>query len=271
MTALVLGYITLGVFAGIYGSIIGLGGGAIIVPVLILVFHMDIRHTVAVSLCAVFANAFSGTIAYARQKRIDLRSGLWFAGVAIPGSLLGTLVVPYVPAQTFAVVFGTLFAVVGVFLFLKPSGFADKKGGGFPGEPRKITDAHGHTFKYRVSLERGLPFSFVAGGLSSLLGIGGGVLHMPAMILWLGFPHHIAVATSHFVIAISAFIGACVFLYQGQVLPLAATCISAGAIIGAQVGAKISRSLSGTLVSRLLAVALMLIGIRMLLMSWWGK
>jgi len=271
MSLLVLGYITLGFFAGIYGSIIGLGGGAIIVPVLILVFHMDVRHTVAVSLCAVFANALSGSIAYARQNRIDLKSGLWFAGVAVPGSLVGTLIVPYIPVRTFAVLFGSLFAVVAVFLFYRPSGFADKNGAGFPGESRKITDAHGHKFKYHVSLERGLPFSFVAGGLSSLLGIGGGVLHMPAMILWLGFPHHIAVATSHFVIAISAFIGSCIFIYQGQVIPVAAISIAAGAIVGAQVGAKISRSLSGTLVSRLLAVALALIGIRMLLMSWWGK
>jgi len=266
---LAVGYVILGVGAGIYGSIIGLGGGAIIVPVLLLVFHMDIRHTVAVSLMAVFANALSGSLAYARQKRIDYRSGLWFAGMAIPGSLAGTLIVPFVPAKIFTMIFGGLFAIVSVFLFLKPSGFQD---GGChrPGKARIIRDSRGHTFRYRVSLARGLPFSFVAGCLSSLLGIGGGVLHMPAMILWLGFPHHIAVATSQFIITISAFIGSCVFLAQGQVLPGPAIAIAAGAIIGAQVGARITRHLSGNWLSRLLALALAAVGIRMLLMSWWG-
>ena len=140
-----------------------------------------------------------------------------------------------------------------------------------PGEPRRITDSDGHRFSYRVSMARGIPVSFAAGCLSSLMGIGGGVLHVPAMILWLGFPHHIAVATSTLIISVSSFIGAAAFASQGAVNWGVAIPIATGAVIGAQFGARIAKSLSGKWVGRLLALALCVIGIRMLVSSLVGR
>ena len=270
MSLHVLGFMGWGLSAGLYGSIIGLGGGAIIVPVLLLIYGMDPNTTVAVSLCVVFANAVSSTVAYARQGRVDYSSGWRFALAVIPGSLIGAFVVKYIPVRVFSGAFGALFFIISLFMAFSPLRSTRRSMPRGIGEPRRITDAEGHRFSYRVNMARGIPVSFAAGALSSLMGIGGGVLHVPAMILWLGIPHHIAVATSTFIISVSSLIGAAAFASQGAVNWGVAIPLAAGAVIGAQFGARIAKSLSGKWVGRLLALALCVIGIRMLLSSLVG-
>lgn len=271
MTLLTIGFIGWGLLAGLYGSIIGLGGGAIIVPVLLLIYGMDPNTTVAVSLCAVFANALSSAIAYGRQGRVDFSSGWRFALAVIPGSLVGAFVVKYIPVRIFTGSFGALFFFISLFMAFSPFRSNKRSVPRGPGEPRRITDSDGHRFSYRVRMSRGIPVSFAAGALSSLMGIGGGVIHVPAMILWLGFPHHIAVATSTFIISVSSFFGAAAFASQGAVAWNVAVPMAVGAVIGAQMGARIAKSLSGKWVGRLLALALCIIGIRMLVSSLMGK
>jgi uncharacterized membrane protein YfcA len=232
-----------------------------------LIYGMDPNTTVAVSLCAVFANAVSSTVAYGRQGRVDYSSGWRFALAVIPGSLVGAFVVKYIPVRVFSGAFGALFFFVSLFMAFAPARTRHRSLPRGPGEARLITDSEGHRFSYRVRMSRGIPVSFAAGALSSLMGIGGGVIHVPAMILWLGFPHHIAVATSTFIISVSSLIGAAAFASQGAVAWGVALPIAAGAVIGAQIGARIARSLSGRWVGRLLALALCIIGIRMLISS----
>ncbi len=272
MTALIGGYVLLGILAGLYGSVIGLGGGVIIVPALLLLYRMDPHTTVAVSLCAVFANSVSGTVAYARQGRVDFRSGLLFAPALVPGSIAGAFIVSHVPLRPFSAIFGALFFAVSLFLLANPSpapATARQRNG--PGLARRIIDARGHRFVYRVNVRLGQAVSALAGFISSLLGIGGGVLHVPAMILLLGFPNHIAVATSTFIIALTSAVGASAFALQGAVNWTAAAAVAVGAIAGAQAGARVSRSLTGAWIGRLLALALAGIGLRMLALSALGR
>jgi len=271
MSLAMAGFVGWGLLAGLYGSIVGLGGGAIIVPVLLLIYGTDPNTAVAVSLCAVFANALSSTIAYSRQGRVDFSSGWRFALAVIPGSLVGAFVVKYIPVRVFSGAFGALFFVISLFMAFSPMRTGHRSVPRGPGKARRIVDADGHRFSYRVSMARGIPVSFAAGALSSLMGIGGGVLHVPAMILWLGFPHHIAVATSTFIISVSTLIGAAAFASQGAVNWGLAVPLAVGAVIGAQFGARIAKSLSGRWVGRLLALALCIIGIRMLASALGGK
>lgn len=265
------GFVLLGALAGLYGSVIGLGGGAIVVPALLILWHMPPHAAVAVSLTAVFANSLSGAFAYGRQGRVDLRSGVRFAMAVIPGSIAGAFVVQYIPQRLFTGAFGALFTLIAFALAFTPLRAERRTVPSGPGEPRKLTDSSGKRFTYRVRMRRGLGVSFCAGLLSSLLGIGGGVLHVPAMILLLGFPHHVAVATSTFIIAVSTLFGAAAFALQGAVDWNVAVPIALGAVVAAQAGARIARRMSTTWVGRLLALALAVIGIRMLLMSYWGR
>ena len=135
---------------------------------------------------------------------------------------------------------------------------------------RKLTDSEGIRYVYGYNLFVGMSISFFVGILASILGIGGGIIHVPAMVSVLNFPVHIATATSHFVLAIMAMVGTAVHVIDGSlgkgelhiILPL---CI--GAVFGAKIGAKLSRRIHGLWIMRSLACALGLVGIRILILA----
>lgn len=141
------------------------------------------------------------------------------------------------------------------------------KNDGIINHTRVLTDAHGHSFEYSPKVGWGITLSFLVGVLSSLLGIGGGIIHVPAMIYLLGFPVHIATATSHFVLVGSSFFGSISHLTMGDVLILPAIIVGGAAIPGALIGAVITHWLKGRWIIRLLAVALAFLGLRLLLHS----
>jgi uncharacterized membrane protein YfcA len=275
-----LAHSLLGLFAGAYGTIIGAGGGSLIVPALLLLFHYDLHVVVGTSLCAVFANAASGTLSYARQGRIDTRNGLLFALTVIPGALLGAWLAHWISLRAFGALFGLLMASLGILVLRQKEnpllGLEERSKisrGYFKLKLKlsRVRDREGQRYEYFVDTRLGMAVSFAAGCLSSLLGIGGGILHVPAMILWLGFPKHLAVATSHFVLAISSLAGVLLFAWQGSIAWAGALPLALGAVAGAQVGAALSRKLSGQWLSRMLSTGLLLVGLRMLVVALIGR
>ncbi len=222
------------------------------------------------SLFVVCANATSGTIAYIRQRRIDYRSGAWFAAATLPGAVGGALLVAYIPRRTFDAVFATALVVLGLFLMFRAAPNAIREpvtGRGVA--HRKITDAQGNTFVYAFHLWKGVVISVAVGFVSSLLGIGGGVVHVPVMATMLHFPVHIAAATSHFVLVFMSAEGTAVHFTTGALgwdQNLArAVLIALGAIPGAQIGAWLSHRVHGGIILRALAAALVLVGLRLAL------
>jgi uncharacterized membrane protein YfcA len=252
-----------GFFAGVFGTMIGIGGGVIFVPIFLLVFHFTPQQAIGTSLVAVFFNALSGSISYLRQKRVDIKAGWKFAIATLPGAFLGAWLVQYFTDYILELVFGFLLIAMALFIFLRrePS-YRDK---GKDKNTRKIIDFRGEVFEYTPREGLGITISFGIGIISSLLGIGGGIIHVPALIYLLGFPVHIATATSHFVLAISTFSGSITHLTLGNILFLPAIVVAISAMVGAQIGARLSRRVKGLLIARLLAVALLLVGVRLLL------
>lgn len=252
-----------GFFAGIFGTMIGIGGGVIFVPVFLLFFDFTPQEAIGTSLAVVFLNALSGSISYLRQKRVDIKSGWKFAVATLPGAFFGAWLVDYFTPYILEMVFGFLLIAVALFIFLRREPDYWDKGKGK--NTRKIIDYRGEVFEYTPREGLGITISFFVGIISSLLGIGGGILHVPALIYLLGFPVHIATATSHFVLAISTFSGSITHLTLGNILFLPAIIVGISAIVGAQIGALLSRRVKGLLIARLLAIALLLVGIRLLL------
>lgn len=261
---------------GTFGTLVGAGGGFVLVPVLLLVYpHKEPETITAMSLLVVCANASSGSIAYARQKRIDYRSGGWFAVATLPGAIAGAIVVGYIPRREFDGLFAAVLVVLGCYLAFRSSVQA-------LAEPitgrgvvhRQITDSHGNTFAYSFQMWKGIVISAGVGFVSSLLGIGGGIIHVPVMATVLHFPVHIAAATSHFVLAFMSAEGTAVHLLTGTLnwdRSLAqAVLIGLGAIPGAQLGALLSHRLHGGLIIRALAGALILVGLRLALQAITG-
>ena len=251
-----------GVAIGTFGTLIGAGGGFILVPLLLVGYQFSPPDAVGTSLSLVFLNALSGSIAYLRQRRVDLALGWRFALATLPGAVGGAYVTRSLSSRSFGQAFGVVLIVVAVFLFFgrtaAPSARADA---------RQLVDASGGTHHYRVDVWKGVVVSLVVGVMSSVFGIGGGIIHVPFLIVVLGLPVHIATATSHFVLSISAFAGALTFLALGHVnLPMFAL-MGVGVLLGAQMGARMSIGTSAEVIRRVLAGSLAVVGVRMIVMG----
>lgn len=261
--------VLLGLGVGAFGTLVGAGGGFVLVPILLLMYpERDAETITSMSLFVVWANATSGTLAYVRQRRVDYYSGIWFAIATLPGAVAGAIVVGFVPRRAFNAIFASVLIVLGLFLFLRSQSNAIRaplQGRGVV--QRRITDANGSTFAYSYRLWQGIVISAAVGFMSSLLGIGGGVVHVPVMATVLHFPVHIAAATSHFVLAFMALEGTGVHFATGALgwdqAFAQAVAIAVGAVPGAQVGARLSHRLHGGIIIRALAVALVLVGFRL--------
>jgi uncharacterized membrane protein YfcA len=266
----VIGFLLFGIFVGTYGTLVGAGGGFIIVPVMLLVYHATPQQASATSLAVVFFNALSGTLAYARQGKVDYQTGWRFAAATVPGALIGVYVQGFFSGRFFSALFGVLLIAIAVILNLRPeaSRTALQRFSGGPLPPgyvhRSLVDAHGEAYEYAFNQRGGIILSFFVGFLSSILGIGGGIIHVPAMVFLFDFPAHIATATSHFVLAITSAVGTAGNLVAGRILYIPAAVMAAGAFGGARVGAKISQRVNGPLIVRVLSLALVVVGLRLL-------
>jgi uncharacterized membrane protein YfcA len=268
MVASVWELLLLGFVVGAFGTLIGAGGGFILVPVLVLLYP-DLKPDVitSISLAVVFLNASSGSFAYARMKRIDYKSAIAFGLATLPGSIIGALVTGLIPRHLFNLILGVVLMLIGVFLFIKPGegAFAKEKKGG--STHRHLVDASGQAYQYSFNIKTGIILSFFVGFLSSLLGIGGGIIHVPALTSLLNFPTHIATATSHFVLALMALTGTIVHLLKGTLQEglRTAVYIGIGVIAGAQLGAYFSHLVKPKGIIRALAAALLVVGARLLI------
>jgi uncharacterized membrane protein YfcA len=261
------GLVLLGFAVGAYGTMIGAGGGFLLVPLLLLLYPGKTPSVItSISLAVVFANALSGTFAYVRQKRVDFLAANRFALATIPGAVAGAFVTTLLPRRLFDGIFGLLLLGVSTLLAVRPVTPVATRRSRAGEVERYLTDAAGDTYYYSYNLRLGIALSVVIGFLSSLLGVGGGIIHVPVMVLILHFPAHVATATSHYVLAVSAASGTTVHLASGE---LAGTLkqtsmLALGVLGGAQAGARFSSRVNQGVIIRLLGVALAAVGLRLL-------
>ncbi len=263
------GLVLLGVVVGAYGTIIGAGGGFVLTPVLLLVHPQRQPEVVtAVSLGVVAFNAASGAAAYARQRRIDYMAAFLFAASTMPGAIAGAYSTSLFPRRTFEAMFACLLLLVAVWLILPRPGRITTRPPPARFLRRSLTDFRGDTYQYSFDPYLGVVLGVGIGYLSSLFGVGGGVMFVPAMVLLMRFPAHVATSTSTFILLFTAGVGAAVHLASGDYAGVVdeSLALSAGVLVGAQVGAVISMRLAGrhALVMRLLSIALGVVGLRLL-------
>ncbi len=260
-----IGLALLGILVGALGTLIGAGGGFLLLPLLAILYpHDPPALLAAISLTVVFANAASGSLAYARMRRIDFRAGLAFALAGLPGAVLGAFATRTLDRRVFDPLLGGVLVLPAGLVLLRPQ---PGTRGTPPGGTRSLVERDGtvHVYSPRVGL--GALLSVGVGFVSSLLGIGGGIIHVPLMVYVLGFPTHVATATSHFVLALLALAAVLVHGTQGglgaalgRIVPLAA-----GVLVGAQAGAWLSSRVRGRWIMVGLAVALASVGARLLI------
>jgi uncharacterized protein len=248
-------WLTVGLLVGAEGTLIGAGGGFLLMPILLFAYRgANPEILTAWSLVAVLFNSASGSLAYARSRRIDYHSGIVFALAALPGAWFGARLTSHLSKSWFGLLFGGFLVMVSTYLLVRSTRRVD--------EGSALREAHG-----RYNLWLGATLSLLVGLIANVFGIGGGILHVPLLVYVLGFPTHIATATSHFVLVVTVLVGVLAHFASGSLsfefLPLVPLVV--GVSLGAQVGAHYSSRLSGPWIIRSLAIGLVAVGIRLMM------
>jgi hypothetical protein len=253
--------IPLGIIVGALSSIVGFGGGFLIVPSLILIFNLKINYIVGISLFAITATAISATLGYFKQKRIDYKLGLFYNILDFPGVILGAWLTTIIPHKILTAFCGFLVMVIS-FLLLKNKISENGKlhNGGWL--ENKFVDSSGKIFRYSLkSPFLALLSSFLGGLVTGLAGLGGGITDTSTMIL-LGVPPHVAVATSEFAMAMSNLVGALSHGFLENILFEYAIPLAIGTFLGAQIGCKIASKINKKILTKIIAFVAFSIGLK---------
>ena len=255
----VLFLLALGSLVGTVGSLVGAGGGVILVPVLVLLYEGEVASEItSLSLVVIFFTAFSGSVAYGWMRRIDYVAGMAFALAGIPTAMIGAYLSQHVPRIYFDPLMAGLLVLLGGYTLVNPR--SPKANSGF------ARDIEANT---RRQLRLGCILSAYIGAFSGVLGIGGGIIRVPVMVKILRFTPHVATATSLFALTIVSFAGTLVHAsgdrFEGQ--SDKALFLAIGVMVGAQVGAKLSTWVRGTMMLRLLSALLVGLGAQLLYTS----
>lgn len=237
----------LGVVAGVLSGLFGIGGGAVLVPLLVLWVGMAQHRAHATSLAAIILTAAWGTRTYALDGAVDYGAGLAIAAGAIVGAWFGAAVMHRLSAARLRQAFAVLIVVVSLELLI---GFAPDGG-------IVVLEGASAVMGY-------LLLGALAGGLSALMGVGGGVIMVPAMVLLFGFTQHDAQGTSLLIIIPTALIGAVRHSRHGYTDWWLGATLGLGGVLGAWVGATVALQLEADLLQRLFGAFLIITGIRLL-------
>lgn len=236
-----------GIATGLFGALLGLGGGVLLVPLLTLGFNLPVREAVGVSLVCVIVTSAASAAVFLDRGVANLRLGMVLELFTAVGALVGGLIAFLLDERLLAGLFAVLLAYTAVTM-LRPRGTAGPTDAPPPPpEPARPGSGRGRLLDamsgpgYRVRAPVGGAVGGVGGGVvSALLGIGGGLVMVPVMHLLMGVPLRIATATSNFMIAITASTSAIVYLLRGGIDPYATAPAAIGVFLGATVGSRIA-------------------------------
>jgi uncharacterized membrane protein YfcA len=236
------------ILAGLLGSLTGLGGGVVIIPVLVLLFSVDMRYAIGASLVAVIATSSGSAAAYVREGFTNIRIAMLLEVATTTGALLGAILAAYTPVSTISIIFGL------VLLYTALSSIRTPKPHPLDQQPDQLAtrlrlngtwpvkNSDGST-RLEPYFPRHIPAGFAimlgAGMLSALVGIGSGIVKVFAMDRLMRLPFKVSTTTSNFMIGVTAAASAGVYFHRGQIDPRIAAPVAIGALCGSFLGAKI--------------------------------
>jgi uncharacterized membrane protein YfcA len=262
-------------FAGLLGSLTGLGGGFIIIPLLTLFLHVDIHYAIGASLVSVIATSSGSAAAYVKEGLTNIRLGMFLEIATTAGAFTGAMLAIYIPAHYIAILFGIILIFSAILSLRKKTEqlvhretFLSKKlklGGTYP--------VNGDLIGYSVTNIGGGFFMMIfAGIISGLLGIGSGALKVIAMDGVMRIPFKVSTTTSNFMIGVTAAASAVVYLQRGYIHPGIAMPVVIGVLIGAVSGSKILvNTISSAWLRWLFAIVITIVAIQMIYNGATGK
>jgi len=266
----------IGLFSGIVGALVGLGGGIILVPATLflggslgLIPGITPQNVVGLSVIMMIFTGLASTLTYMKTKTVDYQSGLIFFAGSIPGTILGAWVNKGLDLPSFNLYFGILLIILATLLlvrkYLKPVQWFVNNG-----KKKTFTDPQGTNHLYGYPVWFALLLTFGVGFASGLFGIGGGSIIVPAMILLFLFPPHVAVGTSMFMVFLSALVNSASHISLGNVPWLYTIPVVPAAFIGAKIGASLNQRIKSETLVFALRIILLLLGVRSIVAGLMG-
>jgi len=257
--------------AGLFGAVLGLGGGIVVVPALTLLLGIDIRYAIGASIISVIATSSGAGAAYVKGRLTNIRVSMLLETATTAGAIAGAFLAGIVSGRWLYLVFGLVmgYAAFGMWRRprqppadeARPDRLADRLGlhGSY------FDEASGREVRYRAThTPGGLAVSGLAGVISGLLGVGGGVIKVPMMNLVMRLPLKVASATSSFMIGVTAAASAGVYFYRGDINPFIAGPVALGVVAGAVIGSRILNRLHSAVVQAIFTAVLVLVAIQMI-------
>ncbi len=231
------------------GSLVGLGGGFLMVPLLSVLLGLPIHEAIGLSLISIVGVSTSASLNYVVEGNVDFKLGSTLEVASVLGAIAGANIALYLPSKILFIVFGSILIYIGIVMYR----------GGSKGKAEVMPSIG------RMRMFNGVAASFVAGFLSGLLGIGGGILKVPIMTLYLGVPMKIAIGTSEYMIAITSFTGSFIYLNAGRINIQYLGSAFLASVLGAQLGSKVSLKTESHLLRKIFALVMMLFAFIMVL------
>jgi uncharacterized protein len=257
--------------AGVLGSLVGLGGGVVVVPVLTLLYHVDIRLAIGASIVSVIATSSGAAAAYVRDRMTNLRTGMFLEIGTTVGAISGAFLTTVLPVRVLFVVFAAVLGYSAVATFRKRHSAAplsvsgDRIANALHLHGSYFDQAAGREIPYKVvGTKPGLALMYVAGLVSALLGIGSGALKVPAMDVAMHLPMKVSSATSNFMIGVTAAASAGVYFARGQIDPVIAAPVAIGVLAGSLVGSRALGRMENKTIRWVFVVVLAVICVEML-------
>lgn len=265
------------ILAGLLGSLLGLGGGIIVIPALTLIFKIDIRYAIGASIVSVIATSSGAAVTYVRERLANLRVAMLLELATTTGALSGAFLAGRINTRWLYVIFGSVMGYSALMMLSRRSQV--KAGASQPSPWADYLRLHGSYHDkllgrevfYRVAGARvGLALMYVAGIVSGLLGIGSGALKVPAMDLAMRLPIKVSTATSNFMIGVTAAASAGVYFMRGDIDPVVTAPVAAGALIGATLGARLMGRLQNRTLRVFFVIVLLWISLQMFFKGAFG-
>lgn len=260
--------------AGLLGSLTGLGGGVVLIPLLTLGFHVDLRYAIGASLISVIATSSGAAAAYVREGYSNVRIGMFLEVATTFGALFGAYLAARVPTRALAIVFGVVL-IYSAWLSRGSSLRAQQPQVENPWSDKlKMSGEypeHGEICHYKVDrIAGGFATMFGAGTLSGLLGIGSGAVKVLAMDKVMRIPFKVSTTTSNFMIGVTAAASAGIYLARGYVDPGLAFPVMLGVLGGSLLGARILVQSRVSVLRTIFALVIVALGVEMIVSGWRG-
>ncbi|MEP6619073.1 MAG: sulfite exporter TauE/SafE family protein [bacterium] len=260
--------------AGLLGSLTGLGGGIVVVPMLTVLFHVDMRYAIGASLVSVIATSSGAAAAYVREGYTNVRIGIFLEVATTVGALSGAALSGFIPTRALAVLFG----VVLLYTAFRSVQAIEEHSAARPSHPWAIRLRLDGTYPgpsgpQAYSVQRvpaGFALMFLAGILSALLGIGSGAIKVLAMDQLMQLPFKVSTTTSNFMIGVTAAASAGVFLHRGYINPAIAFPVMIGVLAGALIGARVLANAAVARLRTLFTIVVLILAAEMLYKGFTG-